>query len=543
MKKGAFNPWRWIAICALFSLVISCSVGEIHYGDPSIEVAKLKLVSHELGGLQFEECVERNGPESCAILPNQMEFKAGEITVRGDASLVSQFTFEQNRKLQVKTIESGAGLVFCRISTTKECVQCVDSYGGAIVDECGTNINLYSGQTFEDSQGEGTGILVETPAGESSNPDDVTPTNPQDSSIRDFARRIIAEKLNNILEKEGVKFRYTPSENTIQQPNSMGGFFNPSSGFFSSPVKICAMGNNPMDFHGNAWWADLLGSSCSPQAQAQNRCYCWNGPTGNCMVARMTSEVLEEACKEIPQEGDTEAYITAVQEEKNNAQNWLSPGGLWYGLPGTAPNGSDTTVWSETLKPKQPLEEADTPQEITSHGSPLVLDLNGDGVRLTSAKGGVRFDLLGTGPIQTSWVAGPDDALLTIDYNSNGIVDGGGELFGEGSMLGGFYAADGFKALATLDSPQSGGNGDGRVDSADKLFKRLRLWIDHNHDGVSQSVELNTLSEMGVKSLSINGERSGTHKDSYGNDLSLQSDFQKEDGSTGQLIDVYFVSQ
>jgi len=72
------------------------------------------------------------------------------------------------------------------------------------------------------------------------------------------------------------------------------------------------------------------------------------------------------------------------------------------------------------------------------------------------------------------------------------------------------------RCSAQYDKPGSGGNGDGVIDSRDKVFTRLRLWRDLNHDSISQPNELFTLAQLGIASIDLNYQE---HKwvDAYGN--------------------------
>jgi len=138
---------------------------------------------------------------------------------------------------------------------------------------------------------------------------------------------------------------------------------------------------------------------------------------------------------------------------------------------------------------------------------------------MTSASGGILFDMLGNGRRATmAWTAaGADDAWLALDRNGNGIIDNGTELFGSATPLpGGGRAQNGFEALAVYDLPLYGGNGDGAISAADAAYPQLRLWRDSNHDGISQPDELLTLAQAGVVSIDLKYHKS-PFTDQYGN--------------------------
>jgi len=166
--------------------------------------------------------------------------------------------------------------------------------------------------------------------------------------------------------------------------------------------------------------------------------------------------------------------------------------------------------------------------------SPIILDLDGNGVSTTSASDGVNFDLAASGVAgRYGWV-NSTDALLVRDVNGDGVINDGRELFGSATKLdNGQDAGHGYAALAQLDSNQ-----DGRVNSSDQKFGELKLWVDADHDGLTDIGELRGLVEMGVVSLDLNYATS-TRMDN-GNAVAMVSGYQSADGLTHEMADVWF---
>jgi hypothetical protein len=168
----------------------------------------------------------------------------------------------------------------------------------------------------------------------------------------------------------------------------------------------------------------------------------------------------------------------------------------------------------------------------TQRATPLILDLNGDGVHTTTLDKGVAFDVQGNGRlVKTAWVDA-NDGLLALDLNNDGQINNGTELFGDSTRLSsGNTAQDGFQALAQYD-----GNHDAVIDGLDDVFSNLKVWVDANQNGVSEASELHTLVQMNVHSLQLTNTPS-TQMDN-GNLLGLLSSWTDTSGRTHALADV-----
>jgi Ca2+-binding RTX toxin-like protein len=191
-------------------------------------------------------------------------------------------------------------------------------------------------------------------------------------------------------------------------------------------------------------------------------------------------------------------------------------------------------------KPEPPLMPPPAPEGggsvwewIQRLFSPLVLDLDGDGIELVSLANATHyFDLTGDGFGEASgWVSG-DDGLLTIDLNEDGIVNDITELFGSATI-------DGFTILTPYDT-----NHDDVIDENDAQWADLRVWTDENGNGHSEATELHSLDELGILSISLSAVTAVDY-DLEGNHISHESTFTIDSGGgavTRDIVDAWFAT-
>lgn len=178
--------------------------------------------------------------------------------------------------------------------------------------------------------------------------------------------------------------------------------------------------------------------------------------------------------------------------------------------------------------------------------SPIVIDTDGTGFHMTSAAQGVMFDFYGNGaPIQVAWTAkGSRNGWLALP--KDGKVTSARDLFGNltPQVLMKAHAANGFAALSIFDDPAYGGNNDGVIDAQDAVWTKLRVWIDENHDGVSQPEELHTLDELGIQRIKLAYTES-QFIDPYGNQFRYKGSLipMKDDDVDRKIFDVFLVTK
>ena len=138
-------------------------------------------------------------------------------------------------------------------------------------------------------------------------------------------------------------------------------------------------------------------------------------------------------------------------------------------------------------------EPSPHPSAPPSKSDPLVLDLTGAGINLTSVAGSAAyFDFTGSGiPAQTAWIGSGEGILV--------LAPADGKTVTAANMLGA-YSGNGFADLAALDS-----NGDGVINASDSAYSSLRIWV--SADG--STGELYTLAQLGITAINVSSAISG----------------------------------
>jgi len=241
--------------------------------------------------------------------------------------------------------------------------------------------------------------------------------------------------------------------------------------------------------------------------------------------------------------GKVQLLIKGTSSDHVALQNLLSDGvggnsglaGMWTKEASSVTVSSATyNVYTHSTTGAQVLISAAIPDaNVSVSASPLVLDLNGDGVQTLNINLGTQFDLLNSGAKQSVGWVDKHDGLLVMDLNHDGMVNNGSELLGTSTQLAdGSLARDGWQALAQYDA-----NADGVIDAQDAAFADLKVWVDANSDGVTEAGELKTLTDVGVQAIQLQHDNAQTTQS--GNVLQGFSSFVTTDGQSHQIVDAW----
>ncbi len=164
---------------------------------------------------------------------------------------------------------------------------------------------------------------------------------------------------------------------------------------------------------------------------------------------------------------------------------------------------------------------------------PLMIDLDGDGLKLISIDNSVAFyDIDNVGFLKNlGWVSGKD-AFLAVDIGQDYIIKLAKEISFKLWHENARTDLDGLRLA--FDS-----NHDGKINKADQMFDQLVVWQDANQNGISEEGEVKTLSEVGIEEILLD-KALAIHQNSEeaGNQI-IQAVELKTDGRIkGALYDV-----
>lgn len=221
--------------------------------------------------------------------------------------------------------------------------------------------------------------------------------------------------------------------------------------------------------------------------------------------------------------------------------------GKWHGIgknvdptKGTGPNGG--RLLRETIRNMLECNDEAAQKSYNAAqktASPLVFDLNGDGVSTTAI--GKTFDLDGDGTLdRTAW-AGPGDGVLAFDRDGDGVAGSDGtELFGNNTIVDGKKFDNGFEALKALAAKHLGPEAiaDGKLGAEELKALADKTGLCMIVDGKKVS-----LADLGITEISVGYREAGLNKDVHGNEHRQVGEGFVRNGQVGAVHDVWFQYQ
>ncbi|MCJ9728971.1 calcium-binding protein [Bradyrhizobium sp. PRIMUS42] len=185
--------------------------------------------------------------------------------------------------------------------------------------------------------------------------------------------------------------------------------------------------------------------------------------------------------------------------------------------------------------------EATFHQDLNGDGvigaSPVVLDLDGNGVNLVSlSNSSASFDMDGQGdPAHTAWISG-GDGLLAIDLGANGCAGPDGAINQAKEIVFTAWAPGTTSDMAAL-AQVFDTNHNSLLDAGDSRWSDFRIWQDANGDGISQAGELKSLDAIGIVSIGLD-PKGPLQTFADGSIISGLANFAWKDGTVGTAGDV-----
>ena len=148
-----------------------------------------------------------------------------------------------------------------------------------------------------------------------------------------------------------------------------------------------------------------------------------------------------------------------------------------------------------------------------THLPPILFDLDGDGA---ASLIGVDQSTVGVGGSATrlGWF-GPEDGVLALDRNGDGVIDRSSEISFKSDLEGALTDMEGLRAYDT--------DGDGAFSATDDAWATFSVWQDLDGNGRSSDGELRTLDEVGITSISLELEATGGRYDNAADSVVLNT--------------------
>jgi hypothetical protein len=170
-------------------------------------------------------------------------------------------------------------------------------------------------------------------------------------------------------------------------------------------------------------------------------------------------------------------------------------------------------------------------------GSPVILDLDGNGVNLSPLGASkATFDVTGDGQrVQTAWT-GSGDGFLAIDLDEDGRTGADGVIDQSKEIVFTQWASGSTSDMQALRQVFDT-NHNRQLDSGDTRWSEFRIWQDANSNGTSDPGEVETLDHLGIISVDLS-PIGPAQQFTDGSAIQGLSTFSRADGTTGVAADV-----